>query len=91
MLSPGDLVVPRLKFGVKKLLLWSDSELGHPTEVADEILKNEIMLVLKIEMFSGAKKHVNDEWKNGACLILSQGGKTGWTGSGWLKKLPPSS
>jgi hypothetical protein len=87
----GDLVVPRLKRGVEKILLWSENEIGHPTMVTDEIAEDEIMMVLKTEKFSSEVNNINDEWKNGACLILSPQGKIGWTGLGWLKKLPSAS
>ena len=91
MFVPGDLVVPKLKFGIKKLLLWSNkSELG-PSEVSAEVTKNTIMTILKIESYGNDLQRINKEWEQGACLILAGNGKLGWVGSGWIKKLPPSS
>jgi hypothetical protein len=91
MFTPGDLVVPKLRFGIRKLFLWSNkSELG-PCEVSAEVAKNTIMTILRIESYGSNLQRINKEWEQGACLILAQNGKLGWVGSGWLKKLPSSS
>lgn len=91
MFVPGDLVLPKLKFGIKTLLLWSNKNEIGPCEVSAEVRKNTIMTILKIESYGSNLQRINKEWEQGACLILTENGKLGWVGSGWLKKLPSSS
>jgi hypothetical protein len=89
-LRVGDLVIPRLKRGLKKLLLWSDSV--DPGEVATEIDRKEILTILKIENFENKSiEALQPEWNKRAYMLLSSTGAVGWTGGGWIKKLPPSS
>lgn len=90
MLSPGDLVVPKLKFGIKRLLLWSDRDGIGPNEVSAEIEKNTIMTVLRVESYGISPDRISKEWQQGACFLLAGCGQVGWTGSGWLRKLPSS-
>jgi len=90
MISAGDLVVPKLKWGIETLLLWSDS--NSPSEVVVEVKKDEILTVIKIEEFKNSQlANVQSEWKKNVCLLLCSNGRTGWTGAGWIKKLPSRS
>ena len=84
MLLPGDLVVPRLRRGIKCLFIWSYDDTG-PYKAIGEIAKNTIMTVFKIDKFSN--NQLAEEWKDGSCLLLCPSGITGWTGAGWLKKI----
>jgi len=91
LLAPGDLVIPKLKCGIKKLLLWSDRNGVGPHEVVAEIEKGAIMTVLRIESYGISPERINKEWKQGACFMLTDKGQLGWVGAGWLKKLPSTS
>ena len=89
MISPGDLVTPCLRFGINSLCIWKDAV---SPELVDEINKKEILMVLQVvDRMQMQQDFVQDEWKNGAVQVLSANGKVGWTGIGWLKKLPSSS
>jgi hypothetical protein len=88
MFKPGDIVIPRLRHGAERLFLWSENS---PSIVVEEIEKNTILTIIRIESFNDKHTHVQDEWKKGSCLLLAPTGVTGWTGVGWVKKLPSSS
>ena len=85
MLLPGDLVVPRLRRGIKHLFIWSYDDTG-PYKVVGEIAKNTIMTVVKIDKFSTSDQ-LAEEWQDGSCLLLCPSGITGWAGAGWLRKV----
>ena len=89
MYEPGELVVPKLKSGIDKLLLWSDSTDFTPLSVVAEVEKNRIMTVLKFEAFRTRRRKgmYSPEWLDGACLVLGPDGQSGWTGAGWLKRI----
>ena len=83
---PGDLVVPNLHSGADTLLLWNDENGVGPNVVVAEIKRKSILTVIKCEHFKEVSNK-NDEWANGACLLISSDGIAGWTGNGWLKKI----
>jgi hypothetical protein len=86
MLVPGDLVIPRLRRGIKSLYMWSYDEAG-PYKIIGEVAKNTVLTVVRIEQFNDPEERTSNEWKNGSCLLLCPSGITGWTGAGWLKKI----
>jgi len=85
MLRPGDIVTPRLNKDQPTLFLWSDG--CSPNIVVDEVARDAILIVLSVESFNRRETPVQDERKKSSCLLLSSAGQTGWTGSGWLKKI----
>lgn len=85
LFEAGDLVIPRLKAGIKRLALWSEGE--NPQHVVAEIKKGEILTVIRVEKFDAAEERIHPEWSKSACLLLSARGEVGWTGAGWVKKI----
>ena len=84
-ISTGDMVVPRLRYGADRLFLWSNE---NPCMVQAEVFKGEILTVLKIEKFSDVEElRIQKEWAENACLLLRASGETGWTGSGWIRRI----
>lgn len=81
----GDIVMPKLKSGIRRLVLWSEGE--NPSHIVAEVEKNEILTVIRIEKFAVKKDRVQPEWSNSACLLLSSKGEIGWVGTGWVKKI----
>lgn len=85
LINVGDIVTPRLKRGIKKLILWSDG--GSPNDVVAEVNKDELLTVIRIENFATRKEFIQPEWSKSACLLLSEKGELGWTGTGWLRRV----
>lgn len=84
-ISVGDVVVPKLKQGMNKLVLWSEG--NNPSSVIAEIDKNELLTVIRVESFETKKDVIQAEWSKSACLLLSCKGELGWTGIGWIRKV----
>lgn len=84
-INVGDVVVPKLRQGIKKLFLWSEG--NNPSSVVAEVNKNELLTVIRIESFESKNDAVQPEWSKSSCLLLSEKGELGWTGSGWVKKI----
>lgn len=87
VISPGDMVVPNLKHGVKRLVLWAADALDVP-DVVSEVGEGKILTVVEVRRGKRGHDECNKEWKKGACLVLSPEGKLGWVGIGWVKRLP---
>ena len=86
MFVPGDLVVPRLKKNIESLLIWGEGTGPGPNVVVGEVSHGTIMTVIRFESFRTIQ-NASREWRRGACLLLCPSGISGWTGSGWVKKL----
>lgn len=87
MLKPGEIVTPRLPRPEKELFLWAD---GQET-IVGSVIAGSVCIVLKVESFEHSAEFIQEEWKKGACLLLGPTGQIGWTGAGWLRRLPSSS
>lgn len=87
----GELVVPNLKFGVTSLLLWRFQDNEVINEVVTKVKKGCLLTIVKTMPLNASEAILNDEWHGGAYLLLAPGGKLGWSGAGWLKRLPACS
>lgn len=87
-INVGDVVTPKLKQGIRRLILWSEG--NNPSEVVSEVDKNELLTVIRIEFYNTQKKPIQPEWSKSSCLLLGPKGELGWTGTGWIKKILPT-
>lgn len=85
MPKPGDLLVPLFN---EELVVWRSNIDVDDDQFLCELPSDSIMLLLE------AKKMPKEEWVakrwESAYLVLTPTGKSGWVGSGWVKKLPRS-
>lgn len=81
------MVIPNLKYGVRRLVLWAESS-GVGTDVVAEVDGDKILTVVGFLRQETDRENVNEEWRKGSCLVLGPDGKLGWVGVGWLKRLP---
>ena len=81
------MVVPDLRHGIKRLVLWAADALDVP-DVVSEVGEGKILTVAEVRQGGPERNDCNEEWKEGACLVLGPEGELGWVGAGWVKRLP---
>jgi hypothetical protein len=87
----GELVVPKLKFGITSLLLWRLQDNQVVNNIVETVKKDCVLTIVKSMPMTNNQLFLNDEWMHGAYLLLTPNGKLGCSGGGWLKKLPTCS
>ena len=68
--------------------LWASKDGLEYNTIATNVKKGCIMTVVNFSIINSKTLQLNEEWKDGAYLLLAPDGKLGWSGAGWLKKLP---
>jgi hypothetical protein len=81
------MVVPNLKYGIKRLVLWAEDTTAEEPGVVGEVGVGEILTVVEVRRQDAECPNYNEEWRDGACRVLAPGGELGWVGAGWLKRV----
>ena len=92
----GDIVTPLLHDGENTLMLWGTKKDSEDSEdmcstISCRARAGDVLIVLEIKKnFSKEGEDLSEEWKEGAVNLLNTDGCSGWTGIGWVRKLPPT-